>query len=195
MAALMVVVLGVGNASLISAQRRLRAEMGEREKTERALRLSQEMEAAAQMEIAAQRSRRRAPAVGAAAGFRPARRPSRQLGGRSGDGRVDGIGVLPRQFRAGRRTRCSRARTILIPTSTRRIATASAQSPRQRHSAGNRPGHRIPHLVARGESSAGSWCEDRRSMAKTGRGHAHRRRLARHHRAQNGRGAPEAVVG
>jgi PAS domain S-box-containing protein len=57
MAALIVAVLGVSNASLVEAHRKLRIEMEEREKTERALRLSQEMEAVAQLEIAAQRSR------------------------------------------------------------------------------------------------------------------------------------------
>ncbi len=57
MAALIVVVLGVSNASLAEAHRKLRIEMEEREKTERALRVSQEMEASAQLEIAAQRGR------------------------------------------------------------------------------------------------------------------------------------------
>jgi PAS domain S-box-containing protein len=57
MAALVVVVLGASNASLAEAHRKLRLEMEERERTEQALRLSQEMEAAAQLEIATQRSR------------------------------------------------------------------------------------------------------------------------------------------
>jgi PAS domain S-box-containing protein len=57
MAALVVLVLGLANASLAQTQRRLRVEMEEREKTEQALRLSREMEAIAQLEIATQRSR------------------------------------------------------------------------------------------------------------------------------------------
>lgn len=57
MAALVVVVLGASNGSLVEAHRKLRREMEERERAEQALRLSQEMEAAAQLEIATQRSR------------------------------------------------------------------------------------------------------------------------------------------
>jgi PAS domain S-box-containing protein len=57
MAALIVLVLGLANASLAQTQRRLRVEMEQREKTEQALRLSREMEAIAQLEIATQRSR------------------------------------------------------------------------------------------------------------------------------------------
>ena len=57
MAALIVVVLGASNASLVDAHRKLKVEMEERERTEQALRASQEMEAAAQLEIANQRSR------------------------------------------------------------------------------------------------------------------------------------------
>jgi PAS domain S-box-containing protein len=57
MAALIVVVLGASNAGLVEAHCKLKAEMSEREKTEQALRLSREMEAAAQLEIAAQRNR------------------------------------------------------------------------------------------------------------------------------------------
>lgn len=57
MAALVVVVLGASNRSLRDAHRKLSIEMEERERTEQALRLSREMEAAAQLEIAAQRSR------------------------------------------------------------------------------------------------------------------------------------------
>lgn len=57
MAALVVVVLGASNGSLVEAHGKLRQEMEERERAEQALRLSQEMEAAAQLEIAAQRSR------------------------------------------------------------------------------------------------------------------------------------------
>lgn len=57
MAALIVIVLGVSNASLVEAHRKLMAEMEERERTEQALRQSRELEAAAQLEIAAQRSR------------------------------------------------------------------------------------------------------------------------------------------
>ena len=57
MAALIVVVLGVSNASMVEAHRKLKVEMDERERAEQALRNSREMEAAAQLEIAAQRSR------------------------------------------------------------------------------------------------------------------------------------------
>lgn len=57
MAALVLVVLGASSASLVEAHRKLQVEMEERERTERALRLSQEMEAIAQLELAAQRSR------------------------------------------------------------------------------------------------------------------------------------------
>lgn len=57
MAALVVIVLGMGNASLAEAHRKLKVEMAERERTEEALRLSREQEAAAQIELAAQRNR------------------------------------------------------------------------------------------------------------------------------------------
>ena len=57
MAALMVAGLGAANSSLVQAQRRLRREMEERQKTEEALRISQQMEAKAQLEVAAERSR------------------------------------------------------------------------------------------------------------------------------------------
>lgn len=56
MAALVVIVLGATNRSLLEAHRKLQAEMEERERTEQALRLSRELEAAAQLEIAAQKS-------------------------------------------------------------------------------------------------------------------------------------------
>ncbi|HEY2661558.1 MAG TPA: HWE histidine kinase domain-containing protein [Caulobacteraceae bacterium] len=57
MAALIVIVLGVSNASLVETHDRLRVEMAERERTEEALRLSREAEAEAQLEIATERSR------------------------------------------------------------------------------------------------------------------------------------------
>jgi len=57
MAALVVMVLGRSNASLADAHRRLRGEMEERGRTERALRESREQEAASQLELADQRSR------------------------------------------------------------------------------------------------------------------------------------------
>jgi PAS domain S-box-containing protein len=57
MAALMLVVLGASNASLVKSHRQLKVEMAERAKTEQALRRSQEMEAQAQLEIVAERSR------------------------------------------------------------------------------------------------------------------------------------------
>ncbi len=57
MAALVVIVLGRGNASLAVAHRKLQAEMSERALTEEALRISREQEAAAQMELTAQRHR------------------------------------------------------------------------------------------------------------------------------------------
>lgn len=57
MAALVVVVLGASNRSLIEAHRKLQAEMAERERAEAALLHSRELEAAAQLEIAAQKSR------------------------------------------------------------------------------------------------------------------------------------------
>jgi two-component sensor histidine kinase len=57
MAALVVIVLGMGNASLSVAHRKLQVEMAERERTEEALQLSREQEAAAQIELAAQRNR------------------------------------------------------------------------------------------------------------------------------------------
>ncbi|MDP3853060.1 sensor histidine kinase [Phenylobacterium sp.] len=57
MASLVVTVLGVSNASLADAHWALQAEMEERGKTEEALRLSQEMEAAAQLSLATERGR------------------------------------------------------------------------------------------------------------------------------------------
>jgi two-component sensor histidine kinase len=57
MAALVLVVLGMGNASLSDANRRLQVEMIERERTEEALRLSREHEAAARIELADQHNR------------------------------------------------------------------------------------------------------------------------------------------
>ncbi|MGH6970362.1 MAG: PAS domain-containing protein, partial [Caulobacteraceae bacterium] len=57
MAALLVGGLGAANVSLARAQRRLRREMAERARTEAALRRSQKMEALAQIETAAERSR------------------------------------------------------------------------------------------------------------------------------------------
>jgi len=57
MASLVVVVLGVSNGSLAKAHRALQAEMEERSKTEEALRLSREMEAAAQLTLATERGR------------------------------------------------------------------------------------------------------------------------------------------
>ncbi len=57
MAALVVLVLGTSNVSLVEAHRQLKTEMDERERTERALRESREQEAASQLELADQRSR------------------------------------------------------------------------------------------------------------------------------------------
>ncbi len=57
MASLVVMVLGVSNASLAEAHRALQAEMEERGKTEEALRRSQELEAAAQLTLATERGR------------------------------------------------------------------------------------------------------------------------------------------
>ncbi len=57
MAALIVVVLGVSNASLVGAHDKLQVEMTERGRTEDALRLSREAEAEAQLQIATERSR------------------------------------------------------------------------------------------------------------------------------------------
>jgi len=57
MASLLVTVLGVSNGSLADAHRTLQAEMEERGKTEEALRLSRETEAAAQLALATERGR------------------------------------------------------------------------------------------------------------------------------------------
>lgn len=57
MAALVVIVLGAGNAALSEAHGKLKAEMAERERTEAALQISLEQEANAQIELAAQRGR------------------------------------------------------------------------------------------------------------------------------------------
>lgn len=57
MAALLVAGLGLSNGTLLEAQRRLRREMEERQKTEEALRVSQQMEAKAQLEVATERGR------------------------------------------------------------------------------------------------------------------------------------------
>jgi two-component sensor histidine kinase len=57
MAALVVIVLGAGNASLSEAHRKLKVEMAERGRTEEALRLSREQEAAARIELADRRNR------------------------------------------------------------------------------------------------------------------------------------------
>jgi len=57
MAALVLIVLGFGNASLSDAHRKLQVEMDEREQAEEALRLSREQEAAARFELAERRGR------------------------------------------------------------------------------------------------------------------------------------------
>ncbi len=57
MASLVLIVLGVSNASLAEAHRALQAEMEERGKTEEALRRSREMEAEAQLSLATERGR------------------------------------------------------------------------------------------------------------------------------------------